>query len=120
MTDLRSTENAAPGGTCEADCSADAFDPEEPVCTNCGDPMELEPGWEWPEEPELCVCHGCAHILFEELWREKQNSPQCVKTHSEQAHAPDCAIALNGRHACSCMPNSPQCVKTHSEQADDV
>ena len=21
------------------------------------------------------------------------------------SHAPDCAIALNGRHACSCMPN---------------
>ena len=22
------------------------------------------------------------------------------------AHAPDCAIAMNGRHACSCMPNA--------------
>jgi len=22
------------------------------------------------------------------------------------SHAPDCAIALNGRHACSCMPNA--------------
>jgi hypothetical protein len=33
------------------------------------------------------------------------------------SHAPDCAITLNGRHACSCMPNAPL---ERSARSDDT
>ena len=52
------------------------FDTEAPNCTNCGTPMRLNDGCEWPDEPELCVCDSCAHTLYEAYWHAEQEIEQ--------------------------------------------
>lgn len=50
----------------------DDFDYEAPSCTNCGDPMSLNEGCDWPEEYALRVCDRCAQELYAKYWREEQ------------------------------------------------
>ena len=59
-------------------------------------------GWEdWDRVLKNCpVCRATAELKAELAQRLDEEIKRRV------AHSPDCAIALNGRHECSCSPNA--------------
>jgi hypothetical protein len=51
----------------EQDCS----------CRKCGCTMRLRDGCEWSDEPQLLICHSCAHDILESiLIRVRRHIPE--------------------------------------------
>lgn len=49
------------------------WDPDSPYCVSCGEPMQLNEGCEWHDDPTMNLCHPCALGELEDL-RKPQSS----------------------------------------------
>ena len=73
-----------------------------PLCLVCGEPDRM---WSPGDDDDEFTDTDC-HIS------------RYGGTLPENVHAPDCAIALNGRHACSCKANSAPSIKRQREEQE--
>jgi hypothetical protein len=83
---------------------------------------DLPKDWEFWQAYDRTVLSACSKVmvLMQDGWRESTGVQAEIEIAREmglpvefiepytRAHAPDCGIAVNGRHDCSCGANAPQ------------
>ena len=46
------------------------FNPDDPCCVECGEPMMLSDGCEWSDNPNENICHLCTVVLLKKAEAE--------------------------------------------------